>query len=375
MGPLQGVRVIELVGLGPGPFVGMMLADMGAEVIAVDRISKSEAPQLKVDIHRRGKKSIILDLKQSRDKDILLMLCKSADAIFEGFRPGVAEKLGIGPDICMAVNPKLVYGRMTGWGQDGPLANVAGHDINYIALTGALHAIGFDGELPTPPLNLVGDYAGGMFLAFGMVCAILNARQTGNGQIVDAAMVDGVNTLMSLFHSLHASDMWRKERSSNFLDGGAPYYRVYKTSDDKYVSLGAIEKQFMRIFIEKAKLPDAVLEAHQDPKKWPIVSDILTKTFLTKTQKQWCDLLEGTDACFAPVLPFWEAAEHPANSKRQGFMTLDGVVQPSPAPRFSNTPCKVDLMLKKPGQHSKSILRSLGFDDSFINAFLKHSQS
>ncbi|MBN24898.1 MAG: carnitine dehydratase [Alteromonadaceae bacterium] len=369
MGPLQGIRVIELVGLGPGPFVGMLLADMGAEVIAVDRIAKSEVPQLKVDIHRRGKKSIVLDLKQKRDKEILLTLCKSADAIYEGFRPGVVEKLGIGPEVCMAVNPKLVYGRMTGWGQDGPLSNVAGHDINYIALTGALHAIGLNGQVPTPPLNLVGDYGGGMFLAFGLVCAILNARQTGKGQVVDAAMVDGVNILMSLFHSLQASGMWQKKRNSNFLDGGAPYYRTYETSDGKYISLGAIEKPFMRVFVAKANLPEEVLEAHQDPQKWPAVNKTLTEAFLSKTQQQWCDLLEGSDACFAPVLPFWEAHEHPASLAREGFIKIDDVVQPAPAPRFSNTQCEVESIPKKPGEHTESILRSLGYDDNFIKAF------
>jgi alpha-methylacyl-CoA racemase len=367
-GPLAGLRIIELVGLGPGPFVGMMLADMGAEVIAIDRLGKSEAPQLCVDIHRRGKRSMILDLKSAEGKAVFLQLCAGAAAVFEGFRPGVMEKLGLGPEVCLQHNPALVYGRMTGWGQTGPLAPAAGHDINYLAITGALHAMGARDSAPVPPLNLVGDYAGGMFLAYGLVCAILSSKTSGAGQVIDAAMVDGVNVMMTLFHSLLASAMWNKERSSNFLDGGAPYYRCYVTRDDKFIALGAIERPFMQIFTEKSGASADLLQGHTHPHLWPQHGAALAALFRTRTQQAWCELLEGTDACFAPVIPFWEAHQHAHNIARGNFTVIDGVIQPSPAPRFSATPAAVTRGPVAPGADTHAILQALGYDPQAIEA-------
>ena len=370
MGPLSGLKIIELVGLGPGPFVGMLLADLGAEVIAVDRVGSSEAPQLAIDIHRRGKKSIVLDLKSAAGKEILFKLCSESAAVFEGFRPGAVEKLGIGPEECLEQNPSLVYGRMTGWGQTGPLAKSAGHDINYIALTGALHAMGFKNSVPTPPLNLIGDYAGGMFLALGMVSAILHAKNTGEGQVIDAAMVDGVNILMTLFHSFYASNMWGPERESNLLDGGAHFYRCYRTKDNKFISLGAIEKPFMKLFIEKAELAPDFIQAHNNPTQWPELARELEQVFATRTQQQWCDLLENTDACFAPVMPFWEAPNHFHNIEREAFLTVNDVVQPTPAPRFSKTCLNTNGVPVDAGADSKNILTELGYSESDIQQII-----
>ncbi|MBL4826525.1 MAG: CoA transferase, partial [Spongiibacteraceae bacterium] len=281
--------------------------------------------------------------------------------------PGVMEKLGLGPDQCWQKNPAIVYGRVTGWGQDGPLAHAAGHDINYLAITGALHAMGVKGAVPTPPLNLVGDYGAGLFLAFGLLCAILSSRQSGVGQIVDSAMVDGVNTLMSLFHSLSASDMWVKERSSNFLDGGAPYYRCYETQDEKFISLGAIERPFMRIFAEAVGIDEAVLNGHINPSLWPELSEQLETLFRQRSQHEWCKLLEGSDACFAPVIPFWEAHKHSHNRSRKNFITVDGLRQPAPAPRFSHTPAKVTQGPVKPGADTQTLLTELGYDEQQIS--------
>ena len=370
MGPLSGLKIIELVGLGPGPFVGMLLADLGAEVIAVDRMGNSEAPQLAVDIHRRGKKSIVLDLKSATGKEVFFKLCQESAAVFEGFRPGVVEKLGIGPEACLEKNPSLVYGRMTGWGQTGPLAKSAGHDINYIALTGALHAMGFKNSVPTPPLNLIGDYAGGMFLALGLVSAILYAKNTGEGQVIDAAMVDGVNILMTLFHSFYASHMWGPERESNLLDGGAHFYRCYRTKDDKFISLGAIEKPFMKLFIEKAELSSDLIQAHNNPAQWPESSQELEQVFAARTQQQWCDLLENTDACFAPVIPFWEAPNHFHNIEREAFLTANDVVQPTPAPRFSKTQLDTNGIPVNAGADSEHILSELGYSEADIKKII-----
>ncbi len=370
MGPLDGIRVIEMVGIGPGPFVGMMLADMGAEVIAVDRKTASEAPQLKIDIHRRGKRSVIINLKSEDGKAALLDLCKSADAIFEGFRPGVMENLGVGPDVCMAQNPKLVFGRMTGWGQTGPLSAAAGHDLNYIALTGALHAIGDKDAPPPPPLNLIGDYGGAMFMAFGLVSAILNTRATGKGQVIDVAMVDAVNSLMGMFHSGMASGIWAKQRESNFLDGGAPYYCCYETSDGKYVSLGAIEYPFMKEFVARSGAPESVLQGHKNPASWPAVREELTTFFKTRTLREWCDLLEGSDACFAPVIPVWEAHEHPHNKARENFVDIEGVLQPAPCPRYSRTHAEIRRAPVTAGEDSLAIFESLGYDEARINRLM-----
>lgn len=361
MGPLAGYRIIEVVGIGPGPFAGMMFADMGAEVIAVDR--PGGAPTISVDINRRGKRSIELDLKSEEGKTTFLKLCETADALFEGYRPGVMEKLGLGPDDVAAANPKLVYGRMTGWGQTGPLAHTAGHDINYIALSGALHAIGPAGGPPAAPLNLVGDYGGGgMMLAFGLVCALLEAQKSGKGQVVDVSMVEGSSVLMSIFHSLMASGRWAPMRGVNLLDGGAHFYSTFETADGEYVSFGAIEPQFMRIFVEKAGLDESWMQKHMNPGEWAALKRELTALFKTKTSAEWQELLDGTDACFAPILPFWEAHKHPHNQARESFIDVDGIKQPAPTPKFSRTEPEVRGGPVKSGADTEDILNELNSD-------------
>jgi alpha-methylacyl-CoA racemase len=367
MGPLKGVQIIEIVGIGPGPFAGMMLADMGADVIAVDRMGPTGPAELKVDINRRGKKSIQLDLKSTEGKSILHKLCSSADALFEGFRPGVMERLGLGPDNILKANEKLVYGRMTGWGQTGPLADTAGHDINYISLSGALHSIGPKNSPPEAPLNLVGDYGGGgMMLAFGLVCAILEAKNSGKGQVVDVSMVEGSSALMSIFHSLMASGQWAPTRGVNLLDGGAHFYGTFETSDGEYVSLGAIEPQFMQVFIEKTNLDSSWMQNHFNPAEWPKLKQELTVIFKGKTQQEWCDLLEGSDACFAPILPFWKAHKHPHNSARNSFVKIGGITQPAPTPKFSGTPSAIPTPPIQKGENSHSIMKNLGYSDNDI---------
>jgi len=363
MGPLKGIRIIEVAGIGPGPFAGMMLADMGAEVIIVDRPGPASPTDLKVDINRRGKRSITLDLKTSEGREVFFKLCKTADALFEGFRPGVMEKLGIGPDDVAAHNPALVYGRMTGWGQTGPLAQTAGHDINYISLSGALHAVGPKDAPPVAPLNLVGDYGGGgMMLAFGLVCALTEARTSGKGQVVDASMVEGSSALMSIFHSLLASGRWAPMRGVNLLDGGAHFYDTYETSDGEYVSLGAIEPQFMAIFIDKAGLDESWMQKHMNPGEWPALKAELETLFKSKTCAQWQKLLDGTDACFAPILPFWEAHKHPHNAARESFIDIDGTVQPAPTPRFSRTTAKTPSAPTEKGADTDAIMAELALD-------------
>ncbi|NJN51725.1 MAG: CoA transferase, partial [Gammaproteobacteria bacterium] len=301
MGPLQGYRIVELAGIGPGPFCGMMLSDMGAEVIRVDRMAKGTGRPK--DVLARNRKSIAVDLKNPKGIELVLDIVASADALFEGFRPGVTERLGLGPDACLARNPKLVYGRMTGWGQDGPLAAAAGHDINYIALTGALHAIGRAGERPVPPLNLVGDFGGGgMLLAFGMVCALLETQRSGKGQVIDAAMVDGAAALMAMFYTFSAAGAFTDKRGTNLLDGGAHFYDTYETSDGKHICIGSIEPQFYALLVEKAGLDKVKFAAQMDPTRWAGYKDELTRVFKQKTQAQWCTIMEGTDVCFAPVL-------------------------------------------------------------------------
>jgi len=374
MGPLQGIKIIELVGLGPGPYAGMMLADMGAEIIAIDRIKGGDTLGLKVDINRRGKKSLAIDLKTPEGKEIFLKLCESADALFEGFRPGVMEKMGLGPDTCLERNPKLVYGRMTGWGQDGPLSGAAGHDINYIALSGALYSMGSDDAPPTLPLNLVGDYGGGgMMLAFGLLCGIISAQKTGQGQVLDVSMVEGASSMMSLIYSMMASGMWAPQRGSNLLDGAAPFYDSYETRDGKYITIGSIELPFMKILIDKAELPEEWLDDHFNQAKWPERKKHLSELFKTKDQHEWCDLLEGSDACFAPVLPFWEAHKHPHNVARNSFIDIDGVTQPAPVPRFNRTVPEVTSGPVKPGQHSDDILSQIGLDSEEITELVKQN--
>jgi len=372
MGPLAGVKIIELAGIGPGPFCGMMLSDMGAEVIRVDRYT--ENPQPSKDVLNRNRHSIAVDLKQPEGVETVLKLVESADGLFEGFRPGVTERLGLGPDACMQRNKKLVYGRMTGWGQDGPMANAAGHDINYIALSGALYSIGREGERPVPPLNLVGDFGGGgMLLAFGMVCALLEANKSGEGQVIDSAMIDGAASLMSMFFSMAAMGRFTDKRGTNLLDGGAPFYDTYETSDGKYVSLGSIEPQFYALLKEKAALDESVFGKQMDPSQWGDQKAQLTKIMKSKTRDEWCDIMEGSDVCFAPVLSIFEAPDHPHNKHRNGFLNIDGVVQPAPAPRFSRTAPEVRHGPRMEGQDSESVLSAAGFSADEI-AKLKASK-
>jgi alpha-methylacyl-CoA racemase len=346
MGPLSGFKIVEIAGIGPGPFCAMMLADMGAEVIRVDRAQAvrggdPDAPP--ADVLNRGRRSIGVDLKNPDGVEVVLDLVEQADALIEGFRPGVAERLGIGPDDCLARNPRLVYGRMTGWGQSGPYAHTAGHDINYIALAGALHPIGRAGGPPVPPLNLVGDFGGGgMLLAFGLVCALLEASRSGEGQVVDAAMVDGAAVLMTMFHAFTAMGVWSEERGTNTLDSGAHFYDTYETADGRHVSIGSIEPQFYNELLRLTGLNDeADFAAQMDRVRWPDLKVRLAEVFRTKTRDEWCEIMEGTDVCFAPVLSISEAPQHPHNVERSTFVELAGVVQPAPAPRFSRTEAEI----------------------------------
>jgi alpha-methylacyl-CoA racemase len=367
MGPLHGIKVIELAGIGPGPFCAMMLADLGAEVIRVDR--KGAGGGSKFDVMSRSRRSIVLDLKKPQAVEAVLRLVETADALQEGFRPGVTERLGLGPDICLARNPKLVYGRMTGWGQDGPLAQAAGHDINYIALSGALSAIGAPGQKPVPPLNLVGDFGGGaMYLAFGMVCALLEAQRSGKGQVVDAAMVDGAASLMSMFFSFSASGMWRDQRGTNLLDGGAHFYDTYECADGGYVALGSIEPQFYAILREKAGLSDPAFDAQMDRDAWPDLKAKLAAIMKSKTRAEWTAIMEGTDICFAPVLSLSEVKTHPHNAARGTIIEVAGVDQPAPAPRFSRTKADAPRPPVKPGTDTKAVLADCGFSASEIEA-------
>tara|TARA_B100000530_G_scaffold334527_1_gene284549 strand:- start:643 stop:1788 length:1146 start_codon:yes stop_codon:yes gene_type:complete len=364
MGPLAGIRVIELAGIGPGPFCGMMLSDMGAEVIRVERIGGNTRPK---DVLARNRRSIALDLKDPRGVELVLKLVEDADAIFEGFRPGVTERLGLGPEVCLGRNKKLVYGRMTGWGQDGPMAQAAGHDINYIALSGALHGIGRVGERPVPPLNLVGDFGGGgMYLAFGLVCGILEARTSGEGQVVDASMVDGSASLMAMFFSMAAGGAYTDKRGTNLLDGGAHFYDTYETRDKKFISLGSIEPQFYAELMEKIDEDPGQFFPQMESKDWPSYKERLTTIFKMKTQDEWCDIMEGTDVCFAPVLSIFDAPNHPHNKARGTFIDVDGVVQPAPAPRFSRSDSLPTHGPRIPGEDTQAILEETGCSRSEI---------
>ena len=365
MGPLSGFRIIELAGIGPGPFCGMMLSDMGAEVIRVDRIARE--PRRPRDVLARNRRSIAIDLKKPEGVELVLGLCEQSNALFEGFRPGVTERLGIGPDACMTRNPKLVYGRMTGWGQEGPLAQAAGHDINYIGLAGALHAIGREGERPVPPLNLIGDFGGGgMLLAFGLVCALLESERSGTGQVVDAAMVDGAAALMAMFFSMAASGGFSDQRGTNMLDGGAHFYNTYETKDGKFVCVGSIEPQFYALLVEKGGLDADRFGSQMDRSRWPEYKEELERVFRTKSRDEWCDIMEASDVCFAPVLSILEAPEHPHNQHRSTFVEVDGVVQPAPAPRFSRTEPKIAGPAKPPGADTSEILSELGYSPDEI---------
>ena len=362
MGPLQGIKIIEIAGLGPAPFAGMLLADMGADLILIER--KADPNKFRIpDCNRRGKRSVALNLKDPVDVEKLLKLAEKADVLFEGFRPGVMERLGFGPEVLQKRNPKLIIGRMTGWGQEGPLAHAAGHDINYISLTGALRAIGRKGDRPVPPLNLVGDYGGGaMFLVTGILAAIIETQRSGKGQVIDVAMTDGSAVLMSVFNSLHGMGLWKPEHGSNGLDSGAHFYEVYETSDNKYISIGALEPQFYALLFEKLGLDLTDFKPQNNPKKWPEFKEKLIPFFKTKTRNEWCRILEGTDACFAPVLDYIEAQDHPHNVARSTYFKLDGMIQPAPAPRFSRTPSKVQFGSRAAGEDTDKVLKDWGVD-------------
>ena len=375
-GPLSGYRIIELAGIGPGPFAAMMLADMGAEVIRVERAQsvRGQAPNgAHWDVSLRGRRNIAIDLKNPEGIETLLSLVEHADALIEGFRPGVMERLGVGPDVCVARNPKLVFGRMTGWGQEGPYAASAGHDINYISLAGALAHFSRAGEAPVPPLNMVGDYGGGgMFLAYGVVCALLEAQKSGKGQVVDTAMVDGSAVLMTMFWAMKNIGMFDENKpGTNLLDTGAHFYDVFKCSDGKYVSIGSIEPQFYALLLEKTGLVDDPTFAQQmDTSQWPALKIKLAEVILTKSRTQWCEIMEGTDVCFAPVLTMSEAAKHPHNVARQTFVEVDGITQPAPAPRFSRSSAALPSAPAHAGQHSREVLADWGFSADHITALI-----
>ena len=370
MGPLTGLKVIELQGIGPGPFCGMMLADMGAEVVRVDRASSVGQPPARVDVLARSRKSIAVDLKNAEGVETVLRLVEGSDALIEGFRPGVMERLGLGPDVCLERNPGLIYGRMTGWGQTGPLARAAGHDINYISLTAALHSIGEKGRRPTPPLNLVGDFGGGgMLLAFGIVAALFERGRSGQGQVVDAAMTDGSALLMNGLFGMMNNEHWLPERGSNLLDGGAHFYGTYETKDGQYISIGSIEPQFYALLLEKSGLgeqDDLALQMDRD--EWPEMQQRLEAIFKTKTRSEWDEIMLGTDICYAPVLNFRDAVAHPHNTSRDTFVAVDGIHQAAPAPRFSRTPPTPPASAAAAGAQTDEILRARGFDDAEIQA-------
>ncbi len=376
MGPLSGLKVVEMAGIGPAPFAGMLLSDMGADVIRIDR--KVAAGGDAFDAIKgggfldRGRRSIALDLKKPEGVDAALELIGAADALIEGFRPGVMERLGLGPEVCLARNPKLVFGRVTGWGQSGPLAKTAGHDIDYIALTGALHAIGGK-DAPAPPLNLLGDFGGGaMALAFGVVCALWEARASGRGQVVDAAMTDGVALMMAMTYSLKAKGLWRDERQANVLDGGAPFYGVYRCADGKWLAVGALEPQFFDALIAGLGLDGRAFAARWNPASWPALRARLEEAFAQRTRDEWAAIFAGTDACVAPALDLDEAPRHPHNVARETFLTRDGALQPAPAPRFSRTKPEITRGPAAPGEQGEAILRERGFSLERIEA-LKQS--
>ena len=368
MGPLAGLRVVELQGIGPGPFCGMMLADMGAEIIRVDRSAAVGSGARTADVLARGRKSIAVDLKNPQGVETVLKLVETADVLLEGFRPGVTERLGLGPDVCLERNPKLVYGRMTGWGQTGTMAHAAGHDINYISLSGVLHAIGEAGSRPTPPLNLVGDFGGGgMLLAFGIVAALYERGVSGKGQVIDAAMTDGSALLANSIFGLMGQGVWNHNRGSNLLAGGAHFYGTYETKDARFVSIGSIEPQFYALLLEKTGLDqDPELAKQMSRDDWPKLREKLAAVLATKTRDEWDEIMLGTDICYAPILNFDEAVAHPHNQARNTFVASADIVQAAPAPRFSRTEPELPEPPVAPGEHSEEVLASMGLDAAAI---------
>ena len=364
-GPLTGLKIIEFAGIGPGPFCGMLLSDLGADVVRIDR--KGQGRGSPADITARGRRSVGLDLKNPAAIETCLKLFETADVVFEGFRPGVMERLGLGPEVALKRNPKLVFGRMTGWGQFGPYAQAAGHDMNYIAITGALHAIGTE-DKPVPPLNLVGDFGGGaLYLAFGILAGVIKARETGEGQVIDCAMSDGAASLMAMFYGFKASGAWTESRRSNLLDGGAHFYDTYQCSDGKWVSIGSIEPQFYALLLEKTGITDPAFKSQMDRSAWPDLNTKLAAVIATRTQAEWCDLMEATDVCFAPILDLDEAPRHSHNVARQTFVEVAGVTQPAPAPRFSKTPGVIQGPPPAIGAHDREALKDWGFSDADID--------
>jgi alpha-methylacyl-CoA racemase len=359
-GPLAGVKIVEFAGIGPGPFCGMLLSDLGADVVRIDRAGKPR-PGNPMDIGSRGRRSVALNLKDPADVETALKLIEKADGIIEGFRPGVMERNGLGPDVVLARNPKLVYGRMTGWGQTGALSHSAGHDLNYIAITGALHAMGDGDGRPRPPLNLVGDYGGGaLYLAFGLMAGIISVKNGGEGQVIDCAMSDGAASLATMFYGMRAMGIWTDEREANLLDGGAHFYDTYECSDGKWVSIGSIEPQFYALLLEKAELTDPDFQAQMDRSKWPELKQKLMDVIKTKTRDEWCEIMEGTDICFAPVLSMGEAPHYKHNKDRETFVEVAGVMQPAPAPRFSKTPGAIQSLPPGIGEHQDEVLKDWG---------------
>ncbi len=367
MGPLSGTTIIEMGGIGPGPFCGMMLADMGAEVVRLERRDATPTAESRTAVLNRGKKSLAIDLKHPLAAGVILKMVEQADGLFEGFRPGVMEKLGLGPTECLARNPRLIYGRMTGWGQEGPLSQRAGHDINYIALSGALNCMGRRDQRPVPPLNLVGDFGGGgMYLAFGMVCALLERERSGQGQVIDAAIVDGAASLLSMIHWYVAAGRWSLEREDNALDGAAPFYDTYETADGLYISLGSIEPQFYATMLRLLEIDGVELSEQRNKQKWGELKARISAKVRRKTREQWCRLLEEHDICFAPVLGLYEAPEHPHNRERGTFVEIEGVMQAAPAPRFSRTSPPVPAPPPEPGGDTLDLLIRFGLQTQEI---------
>jgi alpha-methylacyl-CoA racemase len=375
MGPLEGLKIVELAGIGPGPFCAMLLADMGAEVVRVDRAANvgtdtdRDGNDARFNLLIRGRRNIAVDLKKKEGQDAVLRLIDRADALIEGFRPGVMERLGLGPDICLGRNKRLVYGRMTGWGQDGPIAHIAGHDINYIALSGALSAIGSTGGPPVPPLNLVGDFGGGgLYLAMGVLAGIIRAKASGEGQVIDCSMVEGAASLMTSMYGALASGAWVEERGRNRTDGGSHFYHVYETKDGEFITVGSIEPQFYSLLLTHTELEGVDLPEQSDRTQWPAMQQRFAALFKQKTRAEWVAIMQQTDICFAPVLRMSEATGHEHNRQRESFVEIDGIAQPAPAPRFSGTPTSVQSPPARAGENTDEVLRDWGFSASEIAA-------